>query len=190
MSAFHGFRHPDRIQILSDAAVTDENGVVVALLPKCMIIQEELPAVICLRYADQSAAVAISEWFGAVQVATVDDLLLRTDEFAQEFSRQAVPACDFLLGALSETKGPVMLAFTNHNGWQNGDIPPFTLTLIQRPNFGAGPCGAAQDTTLLLRPDDPEFPRQCGAEYFELMRRVPQTFGGRPGFTSVAGSIW
>lgn len=168
MSAFYTLNYGDRIELLTDGAVYEDDGTLTAVRRKVWH-SERIPMAVTGR-GNASAvqllamAVLLPDAYGSTDrvLEAVPGLL---DKMAAKQHGGAKPGYfEIVIAAISETRGPVIFYASSADCYGAGYVP---FTLVEAGSeFGGGvpidPAGIDVSDGL----------RTCGAEIFERMRRV------------------
>lgn len=173
MSAFFAMAYPDRIELLTDGAVYEDDGTLVDIRRKVQV-SDRLPMAVTGRGPMGIVhGVGVAMMLMANTADSVDDAIQRIDEMMQRRSDKGTPA-DFEMAVvgISEANGPVILYVSSIDMYGAG-IQPWRLHTAGG-ELGGGP---RVDVSGL---DPSEGLRSCGVELLERMRRVPGMNPAKP----------
>lgn len=185
MSAFYALAHDDRIEMLTDGAVYEDDGTLTAIRRKVWY-SDKLPMAITGRGASKAVelmamAVLLPDVYGSVD-KVIDGIPALLDKMAEKTAGAASGArmIEMVIAAISETRGPVLLYAANTNAYGLDWLEPFKLYDVGHEWGGGTPA----DISGI---DISDGLRGCGAELFERMRRIPGPSAERPDLPDVYG---
>lgn len=183
MSAYISARRPDRVEILSDAAMCrDGDFALTGIISKCLPIPG-FPLAITGRgdlnvlneYAGRIAGFASNR--GTVDAAMTEFAELLADE--EDAGRNFPFVMDFLIAGWSETEGPFHRLFAIGDGLPHGLFP---FEVVEIPDLWCGGTFdlAEFDATGIGLKTISENLESAGADLFEAWRRKPVFSQGNP----------
>lgn len=180
MSAFFAMAYPDRIELLTDGAVYEDDGTLVDIRRKVQV-SDRLPVAVTGRGPMGIVrGVGLAMMLIANAADSVDEAIQRIDELMQRRAEKGTPA-DFEMAVvgISEANGPVILYVSSIDVYGQG-IQPWKLHMAG-VELGGGPRVDVSDL------DPSESLRVCGAELFERMRRVAGPNPVKPDLAHIFG---
>lgn len=183
MSAFYSFAYPDRVHVLADGGLFDDDGVLQRVERKIFAFHG-LPVVVTGRGASASLVFEIIGDLVATvgQIARFDDaaaaLSIVGSFFRNLGTRHASLDVEFLIAAYSALEGPQHFIVPCHDryglrpfdmaspGWQIGAGPAIGLDDLQHAGISADAVAS------------PDFPERYGLEIMAAMRRKPACLPG------------
>lgn len=179
MSAFYAVAHSDRVDILTDGAMYDDNGVVTDLVTKVWR-SETLPIAFAGRGNAAMTQLGIGMMLDVPSVlGSVDrTLALFADALAKQERWHAIPI-DGVIGSISDAGQPQLHWFTTYDGFDG--FEPLTLYDVA-PRWGGAPTPAPETMALFGFPErfTTETPAEYGADLFEAFRRTPMKHLAHP----------
>jgi hypothetical protein len=185
LSAFYALAHDDRIEMLTDGAVYEDDGTLTAIRRKVWY-SETIPMAITGRGNAKAVellamACLLTDVYGSVD-GVIENVQTLLDKMADKAAAtESEPAMiEMLVAAISETRGPMLLYASNANAYGLDWLEPFKLYDVGREWGGGAPIDpAGLDLSAGLR--------SCGVELFERMRRVSDINPARPDLPAIHG---
>lgn len=185
MSAFYAVVRDDKIEMLTDGAVYEDDGTLTAIKRKVWY-SDKIPMAITGRGASKAVelmafAFLLTDVVGSVD-NTIDGITKALEKLAEKAAATDVqPAViEMLVAAISETRGPMLLYASNANAYGFDWLEPYKLYDVGAEWGG----GAIPDVSGL---DGSDGLRNCGAELFSRMRRIPGPNPAKPDLPEVYG---
>ncbi|WP_139788976.1 hypothetical protein [Manganibacter manganicus] len=177
--------HDDKIELLTDGAVYEDDGTLTAIRRKVWY-SDKIPMAITGRGAAKAVelvayAFLLTDMIGSVD-NTIDGITKALDKLADKAAAtESEPAMiEMLVATISETRGPMLLYASNANAYGLDWLEPFKLYDVGREWGGGAPIDpAGLDLSAGLR--------SCGVELFERMRRVSDINPARPDLPAIHG---
>jgi hypothetical protein len=176
MSAFYSFRYPDRVQLLTDGGVFDENGVL-CIVERKVLAFPGLPLVVTGRGTPANRVFEIIRNMAKfvdsfMAFDDIDPVIELLRSFIRELGAEhGTFDAEFLIAGYSARLGACHFIVPCHDHW---GIEPFELA-SPGAQIAAGPAISMNDLAHLnLTSDDiadPDFPRRHGMEIMGAMRR-------------------
>lgn len=174
MSAFYSFRYPDRVCILADAGVFNDDGRLAAIEGKVSHLRH-LPIALTCR-GNLEACQVMTRRLLAIAANSVDAWLRAARDVATSQRLIGPLDCEILIACFSPRLGPAhfFVAFHDRHG--------AAFEVQQQPvQFGCGPPiglddlppGAADEVS------SPTFPDRYGVDIMSAMRRRPAIVPGQ-----------
>lgn len=184
MSAFYAVLHDDKIELLTDGAVYEDDGVLTAIRRKVWY-SDKIPMAITGRGASKAVeftamAFLLTDVFGSVD-KVIEGIPALLDKMAEKTAAATRPRMiEMVIATISETRGPVLLYAANTNAYGLDWLEPFKLYDVGREWGGGTPA----DISGI---DASDGLHGCGAELFERMRRIPGPSAERPDLPDIYG---
>lgn len=168
----------DAITVMTDGAVYDRDGVLLAIKRK-VVVSERLPLAIAFRGNFAFAELTSRQIIGAAEEVGFDRMLAALETDLSNMPQE--PRLEILIAGISETAGPMHRMFTNWGGNEEArrKHPPFTLIdpgpmhwgfggdggpALTLDDFGVPPPRKGETTQAWLS--------RHGLKIFEFFRRI------------------
>jgi hypothetical protein len=187
VSAFQCFTYPDRVEILTDGALYDDDGRLTAITRKVWT-SVSVPLAITGRgdFYRIKAIADVARMFS--ECGSFDQTLEQLNGFLAPLGGEDVPYFEVIVAGISETVGPSVYFAAPANVY---GLPNFKAWTFERTigDIGAGPFLTEHELAAvgMSRADLSNGLLEIAVPYFDAMRRKPAKSVSRPDLPEVYG---
>jgi len=179
MSAYYAVIIDDRIELLTDGAIYDDNGVLLDTRQKVWT-SPRIPFAVTGRGCSATVDLIAQSFLTFSCMGSVDRALDAIAESLASFDKMPATQFEMVITAISETRGPAIYYLASANHYDLPDFGPLKLYDFGHEIAG-GPQLAAAEAASFIHSYDPEQGlRSIAVPLFEVMRRKRGPNPARP----------